>query len=358
MPNQRRMQATGARPIRWHADEFDPTMASIRLRLFQPMKELRKRGFDVRLLTGEFPDDAVLIFSKSSSAQALSMAELAAARRQPIIYDICDNVFEKPSRDERDEARKERVRRLLKLATAVTCTTEPLAFLLAQEVPEIAGKTEIVPDPLEDSPGLAGPLSLLERLGMWRLRRFLRRHAGALHLVWFGKCKKGYAGIEHLGPVIDLLEALPLPRPVTLTVISNRRKIYRRSSAGWRVPKFYVPWSLSTFDAALRCHDVAIIPVDENNYTVGKTINRPATALMAGLGVIADPIPAYEELRPFIFLGDWEKGLVEYSRSSPGEDGRIGAAQRHLLHHYATEVVADRWIEVVSRLTPENLRRS
>lgn len=350
MTNEPELPGPEARPIRWHADLYDPSMASIRLRLFQPMKALRERGHDVRLLTGEFPGDAVLIFSKSSSMQALSLAEQAATRGQPIVYDICDNVFEKPSRDEKDEARKERVRRLMKLAGVVTCTTEPLARLLAQDVPDIAGKTEIVPDPLEDSREFSGSRSFLERIRLWRLRRFLRRHAGALHLVWFGKCKKGYAGIEHLDRIVELLQSLPLARPVTLTVISNRRKIYRRCSSSWRVPKFYFDWSLATFDAALRLHDAAIIPVDENSYTVGKTINRPATALMAGLGVIADPIPAYEELRPFIFLGDWEKGLIEYSRSNPREDGRIAAAQAHLRRRYAPEVVAARWVEVVNLL--------
>lgn len=342
-------------PICWHADDFDPTMASVRLRLLQPMAALRERGYDVQLLTGELPAKALVVFSKSSSTRALSLADQAAARGQPIIYDICDNIFEKPSRDERDEARKERVRRMMELAAFVTCTTRPLAELLARQVPAIADKTEIVPDALEDMPGSAALASPLERIRFWRLRRFLRRNAGALHLVWFGKCKKGYAGIEHLDPVVDLLERLPLPCPVTLTVISNRRKIYRRCASSWRIPKFYSEWSLATFDAALRLHDVAIIPVDENSYTIGKTINRPATALMAGLGVIADSIPAYEELKPFLYLGDWEKGLFDYSRCKPGKDGRIAAAQDYLRRHYAMEVVADRWAAVINRVRTADL---
>lgn len=337
-------------PVYWHADSFDPALASIRLRLLQPMDALRARGFDVRPLTGDPPDSGLIIFSKSESPEALSIAEEAAARGQPLIYDICDNVFEKPSRDERDEASKQRVRRLLELATIVTCSTQPLAELLGQEAPVIATKTEIVVDALEDTKTGLASASLMERVRLWRLRRFLKRNAGALHLIWFGKCKNGYAGIEHLEPAVRMVESLHLARPATLTVISNRRKIYRRCSSAWRIPKFYLPWSLATFGAALRLHDVAIIPVGRNSYTVGKSINRPATALMAGLGVIADPIPAYEELSPFIYLGDWERGLTVYARTVPDGDDRVAAAQSYLRGRYGAWVVADRWAELIERL--------
>lgn len=334
--------------VYWHADSYDAALASIRLRLLLPMEALRELGYDVRPLTGALPADASLvIFSKSLSAEALVIAGQAAARGQPIVYDICDNVFEKPSRNEQEEARKRRVRRMMELARIVTIGTQPLAGLLAKEVPAIATKTEIIADALEDTPSSSA--SLMDRARLWLLRRFLRRNDGALRLIWFGKCKKGYAGIEHLDPVVRLLETLPLPRPVTLTVVSNRRKIYRRSASKWRIPKFYLSWSLTSFDTALRLHDVAIIPVDRNDYTVGKSINRPATALMAGLGVIADPIPAYEELAPFICLGDWERGLTEYAETDPQQDGRIAAAQSYLRERYGAAAIADRWAEVIDR---------
>lgn len=335
-------------PIFWHAESYNPTLASIRLRVVEPMMALRELGHDVRLLTGELPAAGLVIFSKSDSPEALATAELAVARGQPIIYDICDNVFEKPSRNEQDEARKQRVRGMMDLATLVTCGTQPLADLLASEVPVTAAKTEIIADTLDESRPTAAP-TMAERFRLWRLQRFLRRNAGAMHLVWFGKCKKGYAGIEHLDPVVRLLETLPLARPVTLTVISNRRKIYRRSASKWRIPKFYFSWSLANFDTALRLHDVAIIPIDSNSYTVGKSINRPATALMAGLGVVADPIPAYAELSPFIYLGEWERALTEYSQSDLRTDRRIGDAQAFLRNRYSPAVLAKRWAEVIDQ---------
>lgn len=321
-------------------------MASVRLRILHPMRALKKLGYRVHKYHDETADCATTVFSKSDSPEALSIAEAASSQNRRIIYDVCDNVFEKPPVDEQDRQRLDRVKAIMRLASAVTCSTHSLAQLLTQVVPEIAEKLEIIPDALEEPHASRGP-SFAERIGLWRLRRFLRRHRGALHLVWFGKCKKGYAGIEHLNPLVQLIQRTSLDRPVTLTIISNRRRLYRSSARGWRIPKFYLPWSLATFDTALRLHEVAVIPVEANPYTVGKTINRPATALMAGLGVIADPIPAYAELRPFIFLGDWGGGLRHYSECPPAKDERIAAAQVHLRQHYDSGVVTARWAEVL-----------
>ena len=340
---------SATRPIYWHAELFDPAMASVRLRVLQPMRALTRRGYPVEALRGSAADCAAIIFSKSDLPGALALAQAAARADRPIVYDVCDNIFEKPAADEAGRQRKERVKAMMRLARVVTCTTPALATLLTEAVPDIAGKVEIIPDALEEECHFSGAPSWLERAGLWRLRWFLRRHRGALHLVWFGKCKKGYAGIEHLQPVADLLKRLSTVRPVTLTVISNRRFLYHRWSARWRIPKCYLPWSLATFDAALRLHDAAVIPVEENAYTIGKTVNRPATALMAGLGVIADRIPAYEELRPFIFLGDWEGGIRHYGTCPPSRDDRIAAAKTHLLGKYCPDVIADRWVEVLDK---------
>ena len=80
---------------------------------------------------------------------------------------------------------------MMTLATIVSCGTRPLAGLLAKEVPIIAAKTEIVPDALDDARSNPVPPTLTDHLQLWWLRRFFRRNAGALHLFWFCKCKKG-----------------------------------------------------------------------------------------------------------------------------------------------------------------------
>ena len=337
--------------ICWHADKYHPDIASVRLRILQPMDALSDRGFTVGCQHSAHCGCSVTIFSKSESAEALTIARASAEAGRTIIYDICDNMFAKPSTTGEDARGMARVREMLRLADAVTCSTATLARQLVQVLPDIGSKIELVPDPLEELSLSTSPPSWLELASLWHLKHFLERHAGSLNLVWFGKCKKGYAGIEHVDRVVRLIQESDFRHRVTLTVISNRRRIYRKQSAAWSIPKFYLPWSRRTFHAAIRMHDVAIIPVEKNDYTLGKTINRPATALMAGLGVIADSLPAYEELRPFIALDDWEAGLRRYIERSPQPDSRIVAAQDHLRGRYGAEVVAARWVEVLDKYT-------
>ena len=77
-------------------------------------------------------------------------------------------------------------------------------------------------------------------------------------------------------------------------------------------------------------------------------MNRPATALLLGLGVVADAIPSYEELRPFISLDDWQGGLARYRDGSAETQAQIEAGRRHLTERYSADAVADRWAEVLA----------
>ncbi len=146
------------------------------------------------------------------------------------------------------------------------------------------------------------------------------------------------------------LESFAGRHPVTLTVIGDSRSRYRRAAKRWAIPSFYLPWTLGSFAPALGLHRVAVLPVERNDYTVGKTINRPATAIAAGLGVIADGIDSYEELRPFITLDDWQGGLERYADDWPAEQPRLAAARDHLERAYGAGVVAGRWADILAEL--------
>src|SRR3546814_1225627 len=66
------------------------------------------------------------------------------------------------------------------------------------------------------------------------------------------------------------------------------------SDLGWSVPTQYVEWDLKSSARIIAEHDVAVIPVVSNPYTVCKTNNRLVFALHLGLPVVADPIPSYQ----------------------------------------------------------------
>lgn len=341
--------------VAWYADDFSPSIASVRLRALVPMRELGALGIDaLRYERSRGPAAyRAIVFLKVRSAAGLKLAMQAKARGVRIVYDLCDNLHVKPA-GRRQRRRLQVVDAFLRLADAVVLSSATLREQMMLHHPQLDGRSHVIPDalePLEHMPGRH------DWIGNWHLRRlnhFLARHSGALHCVWFGvtKADRRLPGTGQLAAAARHLEIFAAQRPVTLTVISNRRMLYRSVSADWRIPHHFVPWSLATFPAALKAHDVAVIPVQVDEFTRGKTVNRPATAIAAGLGVVADAIESYEELRPFIFLDDWQAGLTHYSRTAPRSDPLVADARRHLQERYADRQIALLWRAVLAGAAP------
>lgn len=326
-------------------------MASIRVRVLEPMAALIEQGVEATIYcakTGPNGYDAV-IFSKSYSDQALDIARQLRALGRPVIFDICDNIHQAQLGVGAD-SKIARFNDMLKLASHITYSTEALAEQIEAEVPEAAAKRCIIPDTLDTLPHCPTvDFSSPETLYMKQLHGFMARHPNALHCVWFGKSYGKLAGLSHLNAAAKELEHFSQHHPVTLTVISNERWRYWLAKRRWNIPTLYIPWSINIFRAALEQHDVAVIPVEKNEYTAGKTINRPATAIQAGLGVIADSISSYEELRPFISLDDWQAGLEYYATQSSSTCPRLKAAQDHLADTYTREAIGQRWYALLMR---------
>ena len=329
----------------WHAKSYDPRMASIRLRLLQPLDYLRAEGVDVapyEAAIGPQGYDAI-IFSKSFCSSALAIARAAKAAGRVIILDLCDNVFEgKQSRKKAGKAAN--LTEMLGLADHVVFSTPILAEQIQAVAPHIISRSHIIPDAIETTINPQfGALSIADRMALAGLKRFLGRHEGALHCVWFGKSQGDKSGFVHLEEAMRELELFSERHPVTLTIISNKRLRYWQAARGWRIPRYYLSWSLASINQALAMHQVAVVPLKKNTYTIGKTINRPATAIAAGLGVIADSIESYEELRPFIALDDWQGGLARYCACKPVNDGALHAARAYLEERYGRSPVGRKW---------------
>src|SRR3546814_4841892 len=117
-----------AKRIAWFAKRYDPVMASIRLRLLGPMAYLRQSGLDV--VTFSSGDccrhlDAIIL-SKHFSEEAIAVAREMRIRGQPVIFDICDNIFEGKKRIDK-QARLARLREVLSLSKHIVYSTPVLA---------------------------------------------------------------------------------------------------------------------------------------------------------------------------------------------------------------------------------------
>lgn len=342
----------GTTPVRfaWHADKVDTTLASVRYRMLQPLAALQARGVPIETYDPARPPESyeAIIFCKSQGERAVEIAAAARAAGRAVIYDMCDNLFAAHRIGHASAARIERVGKLLGLATHTTFSTATLAEQIAEEVAFDAPRT-VIPDALDVATPDAPAPGLRERWELGRLERFLARHPDALHCVWFGKSLGRVSGYVHIDEAVAQLRAFSAATGtrVTLTVISNDRLGFWRAAPRWKLSLHYLPWTQATASQAIGAHRVAVIPLESNTYTAGKTMNRPATALLLGLGVVADAIPSYEELRPFLSLDDWQGGLARYREWSAETQAQIEAGRRHLTERYSADAVADRWAGVL-----------
>ncbi len=329
----------------FYADGYSDGIAANRLRLLQPLHFLQQQGVHISRYDESIGPEGydAIIFSRAHSRASLRIAEAARAARRTIAYDVCDNLFQ-GYQSWHDRHRAPRFAAMIRLADIVTTPTRVLGATLKANVPDTPAAFRVVPDALEHLPQAEGEADLAP------LQRFLGAHSGALHCVWFGSSTKQLAGLAHLDRAVAELETFARQQPVTLTIISDTRWRYWISKHRWRLPTFYQRFALSSFRPALAQHRVAIIPVVKNPYTIGKSINRPATALLAGLGVIADSIDSYEELRPFIRLDDWQAGLAHYARTAPADDAGLDAARRYLESRYGPEAIGQSWLGLIDEI--------
>jgi hypothetical protein len=323
----------------------DAATASVRLRCLVPLKRLVAQGHLACVWqdnkNGKFD---VVIFSKIYDDGALQTAQRLRTRGTRIILDLCDNHWFGAEDHSAVAARTVRLERMLQVVDRVTASTPLLAQQITSRFGLEKAKISVIPDPV--LPVQPAALSLKGRWDMGRLKRFLCDHPQAYHLVWFGNHGAGHArsgmeDLERIRHIIDVSEEL-----FSLTVISNSASKYQEIFKDWRLPVRYIPWRIDTIDAMLTMHDCAVIPITPNPFTLAKTMNRPATALMAGLEVFADRIPSYDELSPFITLDSWTE-LGKSKLEKKAGQKRIEAGQNYLLEHYSSTRVAAYWLDAI-----------
>ena len=160
----------------------------------------------------------------------------------------------------------------------------------------------------------------------------------------FPNAEGGMLDLERVGVFLDAHHART---PLTLCVVSNNWRTFRRLSRAWRFPSLYLPWTMSNFLLAVQRHDVALIPLRINPFTRCKTNNRMATAFMNGLAVAADELPAYEDFRDVAVLGDWDHGLQQLMDDQVGRDSKIEKAQRRLGLEYSVSAITQKWKRIL-----------
>ena len=332
-----------ARPspsIAWIPSSQETRIASVRLRSLLPCRYLTESGWRCELTDARScPDADVVVFQKKYGPREIELAESLRDRDTVTVFDLCDNHFYNP--DDRPElaARAERLHRMIDLVDAVSVSTEPLRRL-------VPGKeTALIDDAFDEVAA--------RRTSTWRRRLSgATRRGGELRLVWYGNAglESPSFGLRHVRRVVPVLEELGSRRRLRLTVISNSREVFREVLGDARFPTEYHDWKEATFAELFTEQDVCIIPIEENPFTVAKTSNRVTLSLRLGVPVVADPIPSYEELAPFVLLGDWAESIERYAADPALRRRHAREGRAYVEAKYTRQRVADQWSSFFERL--------
>lgn len=307
----------GFRPCSYDRRVFSP-----RVRAILPARHLSAAGIAASVIPEDGRGDYdCVVFQKAYSKRDLALAERVSNGGGRVVFDLCDNRFYNPDNDPALAEGASRLERMIERSDVVSVATPDL-------VPLIPGRDAMVVDDAFEWPPMAGPAR------RWAERRRLRvRPSGSpLRLVWQGQAgtKSPPSGMSVLSRLVPALEEVHRSSPVRLTVISNSRDAYRRNVGRPGFPASYMQWRPRTFAWNFANHDVCLLPVDPNPFTICKSDNRAVLALMLGLPVIADDIPSYRRMSPWIAIGDWAANLARMAADPRAAQDRVAEAQAAL----------------------------
>ncbi|MBK8535871.1 MAG: hypothetical protein IPL59_12540 [Candidatus Competibacteraceae bacterium] len=179
-----------------------------------------------------------------------------------------------------------------------------------------------------------------------------RKHGRSL-LVWFGNHGTQYAegGMNDLLSVRDIIGSINQIHPVSLSIISNNESKFNLLAQEWPTPIHFLWWNRITFLSALRQHDIAIIPIKPNPFTLSKSNNRLTLALSQSVACIADPIPSYVEFRECSYIGNWKDGLTNYLTNPELRMKHLTISKKILTENYSTDVIVGLWEKLIQRYT-------
>lgn len=306
-------------------------VASVRLRTYNPVKILQAKGHDVRVLAGGLPSpDEVLVLQKAYADQHLEMARRHRQAGGAAVLDLCDNHFVTDG-DPVLAARATRLTRLLDNVDVVSVCTDQLGEAVPH--PSVATVNDAL-DPVHPDG--------------WS-SRWARSLHSKQRVVWFGTAGAHDLpfGMRDLQRVLPALGRIAKERPFELLIMSNSRKAFAQLVRPPELSVRYVPWSARRFTLAAAVSDVAILPVEINDVTRGKSSNRVATALQHRLCVVTDPLPSYLAFAECVRLGDYERHVTEYLESASLRAADVATGQRIVKRLYAPEVIADEWTQVL-----------
>ena len=308
----------------------DPTIASYRYRVLEPIAFLKARGHQAE----EFREDRLaryqtVVFSKAYGPKDRELARRIKAAGKRVILDLCDDHFYNPAGLAKYREADKSLREMIGLCDRVICSTPVLAQAV-KAAAKLAVTPGVAPDAYEQAPVSAGPPTPMDQ---------------PARLLWFGRhgSPNAPAGMADLLLVKDALAEAHSKRPFELVICSDSEARFGEVAPALGVPARFVPWTPASFAAELARADAVLIPLSDNPFVAAKTHNRLTLALSAGAPAVADHLDSYDEFAPFCFIGDWWAGLEAVLLHPEAARARAAEARPYLEAHWSPAAVAPQW---------------
>lgn len=263
-------------------------------------------------------DCDVMIISKCHDARALLCAAAAAQRGIKVGIDLFDDYF-----SQRHDSRLSRMRgwfdQMLRFCSFVLCSTPAIATVAHRY------RMDLPAHVMNDPAGEAPPTDIAARLAG---KLAAARETGQLQLCWFGIAGNPHfpVGLHDLAVHGRSLGALAdAGFAVTLRILTNVKAVDAATLARLMALPVTIEieaWSEKRETAALQESIACFLPVNAQNFSIAKSLNRAITALGNGCQVISAGYPLYAPLGALIyrdvgaFAADIEQGALALSGGS------------------------------------------
>lgn len=278
-----------------------PALASHRMRVLEPSNILNCCVKNLKVKVTDILDDSADVYVFFKHFNQDKVLEFCRATGKPIIFDVCDNHFNKEH--------KEFYLEMLGLADVVTCNTDRMKTEISKYT-----DTEIVviPDPI------TFPYNPFES------------SSNSLKFIWYGHS-------SNVKPLFGWLDSLPIER---LTAVCNNPIVH---------PKIeYIPWKPLQVERMIKHFDVVLLPTSKEPWTDTKSPNRAVDALHAGKLVITDNPKIYGCLKDYIEIikepSEIADIVYKYADNPDYFRKRIENGQEYVKTNYGSQNVLDSWL--------------
>lgn len=277
--------------------------AGVRIRYDRIKPALQALGHELELIPIQGmastvqPNNDIYLISKCYDARAILVAQHLRRNGKQVGVDLFDDYFSQQS-DSRFVRLRYWLRSLLPHCAFILCSTHSMQNAVKTYAAHLP--VHVMNDPALpfDSQKLAANLS----------RKFAKAQQNRqIDIAWFGmgdnpNFSVGLSDLAIFGSEIDRLRGHGYK--VHLSILTNQRAMTADNLA--LIAKLATPytikeWSVDQEAALLSSSLISFLPVNAQNFSRVKSLNRAITALTSGTQVLSAGYPLYHSLRSFIY---------------------------------------------------------